>query len=97
MQREQAPKLLINPDDARKHNIKSGAKVNVFNEQGEIDLTAQYESSLTKGLLVAESIWPNANFKNNLGINVLTSSKPIGVDGGVPFHDIKVGIRSAIN
>ena len=83
VQREQAPKLLMNPDDARKHNIRSGAKVNIYlTNKGEIELTAQYESSLTKGLLVAESIWPNANFKDNLGINVLTSSKPIGVDGG---------------
>ena len=97
VQREQVPKLLINPDDARRHNVKNGAKVNIFNEHGEIDLTAQYESSLTKGLLVAESIWPNANFEKNLGINVLTCSKPIGVDGGVPFHDIKVAIRITIN
>ena len=93
LQREQAPKLLINPKDAKKHKITCGSAVIIFNERGEIDLTAEYEPSLTEGLLVAESIWHNSNFKNNLGVNVLTSSKPIGVDGGVPFHDIKVGIK----
>lgn len=93
VQREQMPKLLINPEDAKKHGITCGSKVIIFNEQGEIDLTAEFQSSLSEGLLVAESIWHNSNFKNNLGINVLVSSKPIGVDGGVPFHDIKVGIK----
>ena len=84
---------MINPEDAKKQGIACGSKVIIFNEQGEIDLTAEFQSSLSEGLLVAESIWNNSNFKNNLGINVLVSSKPIGVDGGVPFHDIKVGIK----
>ena len=79
--------------DAKKYKIGCGSTVIIFNEQGEIDLTAKYDSSLSEGLLVAESIWHNSYFKNNLGINVLTSSQPIGVDGGVPFHDIKVGIK----
>ena len=45
--------------------------------------------------MVVEGIWPNRNFENGVGINLLTSSEPGYPNGGAVFHDTAVWLRPA--
>jgi hypothetical protein len=46
-----------------------------------------------RGVLIAESIWPNDAYPDGRGINTLTGADPIAPYGGAAFHDNKVWIR----
>lgn len=94
-QREGEPTVLIHPDDAKEHGIKDGAEIIVFNARGETQLTARQFDGVVRGVLIAESIWPNSAYKNGKGINRLTGADSPAPFGGAPFHDNAVGIRLA--
>ena len=46
-----------------------------------------------RGVLIAESIWPNSAYPDGTGINTLTGADSIAPYGGAAFHDNKVWIR----
>ena len=48
-----------------------------------------------RGVLIAESVWPNAAYRDRRGINTLTGADPIAPLGGAAFHDTRVRIRRA--
>jgi hypothetical protein len=48
-----------------------------------------------RGVLVAESIWPNSAYEDGCGINTLTGADPVAPYGGAAVHDSKVWIRRA--
>ena len=50
---------------------------------------------MRRGVLIAESIWPNEAFEDGRGINTLTGADAIAPYGGAAFHDNKVWIRAA--
>ena len=45
-----------------------------------------------RGVLIAESVWPNAAYEDGRGINTLTGADAIAPYGGAAFHDNKVWI-----
>ena len=57
--------------------------------------TRGYSRACCRGVLIAESIWPNEAFADGRGINTLTGADPIAPYGGAAFHDNKVWIRRA--
>jgi len=48
-----------------------------------------------RGVLVAESLWPNSAYADGRGINCLTGADSIAPFGGAAFHDNKVWLRRA--
>jgi len=48
-----------------------------------------------RGVLIAESVWPNSAHRDGRGINTLTGAEAIAPYGGAAFHDNKVWIRPA--
>jgi hypothetical protein len=48
-----------------------------------------------RGVLIAESIWPNEAYVDGRGINTLTGADSIAPLGGAAFHDNRVWIRRA--
>jgi hypothetical protein len=48
---------------------------------------------LRRGVLIAESIWPNSAYADGRGINTLTGSDAIAPFGGAAFHDNRVWAR----
>ena len=48
---------------------------------------------LQRGVVVVESIWPNRDFVEGIGINALTSADPGPPLGGAVFHDTAIWIR----
>jgi anaerobic selenocysteine-containing dehydrogenase len=91
--REGRPEVMINPADAAALGIAGGAEVVLGNARGEVRLHARLFDGVRRGVLIAESIWPNAAYPDGRGINTLTGADAIAPYGGAAFHDNKVWIR----
>ena len=94
---EKRPTVLIHPDDAAAHGIADGDYVVLGNMRGEVRLHARRFEGLRRGVLIAESIWPNSAYADGRGINILTGADSIAPFGGAAFHDNKVWVRKAAN
>jgi anaerobic selenocysteine-containing dehydrogenase len=91
--KEGRPSVMIHPDDARPLGIGEDDEVVLGNARGQVRLNARLFAGVCRGVLVAESIWPNAAFADGRGINTLTGADAIAPYGGAAFHDNKVWIR----
>ncbi len=93
--KEGAPTLLIHPDDASGLGVADGAAVVIGNPRGEVRLTARLFDGLQRGVVIAESIHPNAAHPDGAGINTVTGADAVAPYGGAAFHDNKVWVRAA--
>jgi anaerobic selenocysteine-containing dehydrogenase len=91
---EGRPEVLIHPADAVGLGIADGSEVVLANARGEVRLYARLFEGVRHGVLIAESVWPNAAYVDGRGINTLTGADPIAPYGGAAFHDNKVSIRA---
>jgi anaerobic selenocysteine-containing dehydrogenase len=91
--REGKASVMIHPLDAASLDIADGDAVTLGNARGETSLIAKHFKGVRRGVLIAESIWPNHAFPDGCGINTLTGADAIAPYGGAAFHDNKVWIR----
>jgi anaerobic selenocysteine-containing dehydrogenase len=91
--RQGRPEVMIHPDDAAALGIADGAEIALGNRRGEVRLHARLFEGVRPGVLISESVWPNAAYPDGRGINTLTGADPIAPYGGAAFHDNKVWIR----
>jgi anaerobic selenocysteine-containing dehydrogenase len=94
-QREGRPEVMIHSDDANALGIGNGAAVVLGNMRGEVRLHARHFDGVRRGVLIAESIWPNDAYPDGRGINTLTGADAIAPYGGAAFHDNRVWIKRA--
>jgi anaerobic selenocysteine-containing dehydrogenase len=92
--REGRPTAMIHPQDAARLGIGEGDKVRLGNALGEVVVHARLFDGLQPGVVVVESIWPNADFVGGIGINALVSDDPAPPLGGAVFHDTAVWVRA---
>ena len=92
---EKRPTVMIHPADAAGLSIADGDYVVLGNRRGEVRLHARLFDGVCRGVLIAESIWPNSAYADGCGINTLTGADPIAPYGGAAFHDNKVWVRKA--
>ncbi len=92
---EKRPTVMIHPDDAAVLHIGDGDFVVLGNMRGEVRLHAKLFDGVRRGVLIAESIWPNSAYADGCGINSLTGADSIAPYGGSAFHDNKVWVRKA--
>jgi anaerobic selenocysteine-containing dehydrogenase len=92
---EKRPSAKLHPDDLSTLGLKDGDRILMGNRRAEITLHAEAFDGLQPGVVVVESVWPNTAFKNQLGINALTSADPGPPNGGGVFHDTAVWIKAA--
>jgi anaerobic selenocysteine-containing dehydrogenase len=90
---ENRPTLFIHPGDAAEQGIGEGDLVTLGNRRGQVRLHAKLFDGVRRGVLIAESIWPNSAYDDGCGINSLTGADSIAPYGGAAFHDNKVWIR----
>ncbi len=93
MAREKRPEVMVHPADAAAAGIGDGDEVVIGNGRGEVILHARLYDGVRRGVLIAESVWPNAAYPDGRGINTLTGADSIAPYGGAAFHDNKVWIR----
>jgi anaerobic selenocysteine-containing dehydrogenase len=89
------PEVMIHPADAAALDIADGDPVLLGNTRGEVRLHARFFDGVRRGVLIAESIWPNDAYPDGCGINTLTGADAIAPYGGAAFHDNKVWISRA--
>jgi anaerobic selenocysteine-containing dehydrogenase len=87
------PEVMIHPDDAAAAGIHDGDEVVLGNTRGEVRIHARLFDGVRRGVLIAESIWPNRFYPDGRGINTLTGADAIAPYGGAAFHDNKVWMR----
>jgi anaerobic selenocysteine-containing dehydrogenase len=93
--REGRPTVFVHPDDLAGQGLKDGDKVRLGSARGVVTLHAKVMDGIRRGVLIAESIWPNDAFEDGKGINTLTGcDQPAPAAGGV-FHDNRVWLRPA--
>ena len=92
--REGRPTALIHPEDAGRLGVEDGGRVLLGNGRGEVIVHAKHFDGLQPGVIVVESVWPNADFDGGMGINALTSDDPAPPAGGAVFHDTAVWMRA---
>jgi anaerobic selenocysteine-containing dehydrogenase len=89
------PRAKMHPADLAELRIADGARLRMGNERGEIVLAAQAFAGVQRGVIIVESIAPNAHFEGGKGINTLTSADQAAPLGGAVFHDNHVWVRAA--
>ncbi len=95
VKREGRPTLMMHPDDAADHHIADGERVVVGNTRGKVRLHVKLFDGVRRGVVIAESIWPNSAYEDGCGINSLTGADAIAPFGGAAVHDSKVWVRRA--
>jgi anaerobic selenocysteine-containing dehydrogenase len=95
VKRERRPTVMIHPEDARDLGLVEDSRVRLGNRRGEVVLHARLFDGVQRGVVIVESIWPNAAFETGIGINALTGDDPAPPNGGAAFHDTAVWVRVA--
>ena len=93
--REHRPAVMIHPEDCAELGLSGGDLARLGNDQGSLVLHVKVFDGLQRGVIVVESIWPNAAFIEGKGINTLISADPGPPRGGAVFHDTAVWVRPA--
>ena len=93
--REGAPQVMVHPEDAAALGIADGCEVVLGNKRGEVRLAAQLFAGVRRGVLIAESVWPNDTYEDGRGINTLTGADAVAPYGGAAFHDNRAWIKPA--
>ena len=93
--REGRPTVFAHPDDLARLGIKDGDKVKLGSARGVVTLHVQAFDGVRRGVLVAESIWPNEAFEDGKGINTLTGCDQPAPAAGGAFHDNRVWLGRA--
>jgi len=93
--KERRPEVMIHPDDAALLAVADGDLVALGNRRGTVRIHARLFDGVRRGVLIAESLWPNKAYADGRGINTLTGSDAIAPFGGAAFHDNKVWLRKA--
>lgn len=89
------PTVMLHPDDAVALGIGEGDRVVLGNARGEVRLHAMIFDGVRRGVVIAESIWPNTAYDDGKGINTLTGADAIAPYGGAAVHDTRVWVRRA--
>jgi anaerobic selenocysteine-containing dehydrogenase len=93
--REGRPTAKLHPEDCAQLGIAMDDRVRLGNKQGSVVVHVEVFDGLQPGVVVVEGIWPNSEFEEGVGINLLTSADSPPPRGGAVFHDTAVWIVSA--
>ena len=93
LDKEKRPEVLLHPEDAAPLGLATGDWVRLANDRGAVLLRARLFDGVRRGVLIAESIWPNDAYPDGRGINTLTGADPIAPYGGAAFHDSRVALE----
>ncbi len=84
--RQQAPTVMVAPEDARARGIGDGEPVRVESQRGGARFTARVTDATRPGVVVIEGVWWHRFHPGGHGVNVLTSDRVADMGGGPVFH-----------
>ena len=89
------PELLeLHAGDATARGIRDGDCVRVFNQRGEIVLTARVNGSVPRGVVAARLHWAKLT-PGGRNINVLTSERLTDIGAAATFYSVLVEVERA--
>jgi molybdopterin guanine dinucleotide-containing S/N-oxide reductase-like protein len=88
--------LEIHAIDAKSRGIAEGDCVRVFNDRGEIHLTAHVNGSVQPGVVAARLDWAKLSAEG-VNINALTSERLTDIGAGATFYSTLVEVENASN
>lgn len=89
---ERQHELEMHRRDAEARGIRDGDRVRVFNQRGEILLTARVDGAVSPGVVGAKLGW--AKFSaGGVNINILTSARLADMGGGATFYATLVEVE----
>jgi len=91
--REKEPYLWVHPADAAERGIEDGATVAVWNEYGQVRLTAQVTTNIVPGTVLAPGVWWNKFSGDGRNINQVTPPGETDMGGGAIFYDTLVWVE----
>jgi anaerobic selenocysteine-containing dehydrogenase len=91
---EHQHELEMSRGDADARGITEGERVRVFNERGEIFLTARVDDAVSAGVVGAKLGWAKLS-EGGININVLTSARLADMGGGATFYATLVEVERA--
>jgi anaerobic selenocysteine-containing dehydrogenase len=77
--------------DAGPRGIRDGDRVRVFNDRGEIELTARVNGAVPPGVVAARLDWAKLSPQGR-NINVLTSDRLTDMGAGATFYSVLVEV-----
>ena len=89
---ERQHELEISKSDADLRGIHDGDRVRVFNNRGEIFLTAHVDGAVSAGVVGAKLGWAKLSDRG-ININVLTSARLADLGGGATFYSTLVEVE----
>jgi molybdopterin guanine dinucleotide-containing S/N-oxide reductase-like protein len=89
---EPAPILEMHARDAHPRGIRDGDPVRVFNQRGEIYLTARVDGRVQPGMVSANLHWAKLS-EGGKNINVLTSEKLTDMGNSATFYSVLVEVE----
>ncbi|MGA9566396.1 MAG: molybdopterin-dependent oxidoreductase [Candidatus Korobacteraceae bacterium] len=89
---ERQNELEMSRTDAESRGIRDGDRVRVFNERGEIVLTARVDGAVAGGVVGAKLGWAKLS-EGGININVLTSARLADLGGGATFYATLVEVE----
>ena len=91
MEARTSGRLEIHPDDAKPRSISHGDRVRVWNDRGEITLTAMVDGALPKGVVAARLDWAKLS-SDGVNINALTSERLTDIGAAPTFYSVLVEV-----
>jgi anaerobic selenocysteine-containing dehydrogenase len=93
LRQEKKPHLDLCAKDAAERGIVDGEMVRVFNDRGEVHLTARISDRVKSGVAVALSIWWNKLSPGHRNVNQTSSQKLTDIGEGATFYDNLVQVE----
>ncbi len=92
--REGEPVVCIHPADGEALSVADGETVRLWNELGEVRLTARLTADIVPGTVLAPGVWWAKLSPDGRNINQLTPQAQADMGGGATFYDARVWIES---
>ena len=91
MEARTSQRLEMHPADAKSRGIGDGDRVRVWNDRGEITLTAMVDGAVPEGVVAARLDWAKLS-ADGVNINALTSERLTDIGAAPTFYSVLVEV-----
>ncbi|MBP7962347.1 MAG: molybdopterin oxidoreductase family protein [Caldilineaceae bacterium] len=91
--REGEPIVWIHPADGEALSVTDGETVRLWNDLGEVTLTARLTADIVPGTVLAPGVWWAKLSPDGRNINQLTPQAQADMGGGATFYDARVWVE----
>jgi anaerobic selenocysteine-containing dehydrogenase len=91
MEARKRHRLEIHPTDAEERGIADGDSVRIWNDRGELKLTALFNASLPPGVVAGQLDWAKLSATGG-NVNALTSERLTDIGAGATFYSTLVEV-----